>query len=468
MAKIRGKTTPRLETPKAKGKSKGKEFAEWVARYTYPLLPWQKYVAERMMVINKRGEYVHTLQLLIIARQMGKTHLARMRILYELFAEPRKSRVIGLSSNRNMAIDTFRQVIDVIESNDELKSQVKQIRYANGQESVTLLDGSMYEIAAATRDGVRGKTAHLVFVDELREISSEAWAAIRPTTTATNGVLLTCSNAGDAFSEVLNTLREAGNTYPPKSLGYWEYSAPDFCRLTDVDAILQANPSIGYENFRLETVQEYIKTAKPDDARTEHLSQWISAISSPWPFRAFEDLTVQDLQLNPGAMTVFAMDTAVTKKKASLVAAQIMPDGKIGVGIMQQWESEVAIDELKVAADIKAWWDRYRPVMLCYDKYATQSIATRLSQSGCKTVDMSGQIFYTACSDLLEAIVNQRIVHSGQPELVASMNNCGAKVNDAGWRIIRRRSAGSVDAAIALAMCVHQLLKPQSKPAIFA
>jgi phage terminase large subunit-like protein len=238
--------------------------------------------------------------------------------------------------------------------------------------------------------------------------------------------------------------------------------------LTDVDAILQANPSIGYENFRLETVQEYIKTAKPDDARTEHLSQWISAISSPWPFRAFEDLTVQDLQLNPGAMTVFAIDTAVTKKKASLVAAQVMPDGKIGVGIMQQWESEVAIDELKVAADIKTWWDRYRPVMLCYDKYATQSIATRLSQSGCKIVDMSGQIFYTACSDLLEAIVNQRIVHSGQPELVASMNNCGAKVNDAGWRIIRRRSAGSVDAAIALAMCVHQLLKPQSKPAIFA
>ena len=467
MAKLKGKTKPRLESPKIKGTSKGKEFAEWVAKYSDPLLPWQKYVSERMMVLDRKGDYKITTQGILISRQQGKTHLARMRILYELFAEPRKSRVIGLSSNRNMAIDTFRQVVDVIEANPELMAMVKQIRYANGQESVTLLDGSMYEIAAATRDGVRGKTAHLVFVDELREISREAWAAIRPTTTATNGVLLTCSNAGDAFSEVLNTLRETALSYPPKSLGWWEYSAEPFCKLTDVEQILQANPAIGYTT-NLETIQEYIKTAKPEDARTEHLCLWVDAISSPWPYRAFEDLTVQDLQLNPGPTTVFGIDIAVTKKKASLVAAQLMPDGKIGVGIMHQWESDVAIDELKMAADIKGWWDKYRPQMLCYDKYATASIASRLAQSGCKVVDMSGQIFYTACGDLLEAIVNNRITHSGQSELVASMNNCGAKLSDSAWRIVRRKSAGDVSAAIALAMVVHQLVKPVSKPAIFA
>ena len=125
MAKVRGKTQPRLETPKRKGKSKGKEFAEWVAKYADPLLPWQKYVSERMMVTNSKGEYVQTTQGLLIARQQGKTHLARMRILYELFAEPRKSRVIGLSSNRNMAIDTFRPVVDVIERNDQLSALIK-------------------------------------------------------------------------------------------------------------------------------------------------------------------------------------------------------------------------------------------------------------------------------------------------------------------------------------------------------
>jgi hypothetical protein len=64
--------------------------------------------------------------------------------------------------------------------------------------------------------------------------------------------------------------------------------------------------------------------------------------------------------------------------------------------------------------------------------------------------------------------VNGRIVHIGQKSLVDSMNNCAAKENDAGWRIVRRKSAGDVSAAIGLAMVVHQLLKPQSKPQIIA
>ncbi len=467
MAALKGKTTPRLETPKAKGKTKGKEFAEWVAKYSDPLLPWQKYVSERMMVVNVKGEYIHTTQGLLLSRQNGKTHLARMRILYELFVEDRKSRVIGLSSNRNMAIDTFRQVVDVIESNSELKALVKQIRFANGQESVTLLDGSMYEIAAATRDGVRGKTAHLVFLDELREITPEAWAAIRPTTTATGGVLLTASNAGDAFSEVLNGLRDMALNYPPKSIGWWEYSAEPFCKVDDIQQILQANPSVGY-TIKLDTIQEFIKSSKPDVARTEHLCQFVDSTSSPWPPGAFEDLTVQDLELAPGALTIFGIDVNHTRRKASLVAGQVLPDGTIGVGVMEEWVSDVAIDELKVAAAIKDWHDKYRPRMVCYDKYATASIASRLEKSGCKVVDMSGQVFYTACGDLLDSIVNRRLRHRGQDQLVQSMNNCGAKITDAGWRIIRRKSAnGDVSAAISLAMVVHQLLKPQSKPQIF-
>lgn len=79
---------------------------------------------------------------------------------------------------------------------------------------------------------------------------------------------------------------------------------------------------------------------------------------------------------------------------------------------------------------------------------------------------MSGQVFYQACSDLLDAIVNSRLIHAGQESLVNSMNNCAAKETDAGWRIVRRKSAGDVSAAISLAMVAHQLLKPQSKPSI--
>jgi hypothetical protein len=234
-------------------------------------------------------------------------------------------------------------------------------------------------------------------------------------------------------------------------MGFWEYSADDWAKITDKDAWYQANPALGYL-IDEETIAEAIATSSVEASRTETLCQWVSALKSPWPYRAFEDLTVQELQILPGLPTIFGMDISVNKKMASLVAGQIREDGKIAVGVIAQFESQVAIDELKMAVEVNDWARQYRPKIICFDKYST----------------MSGTVFYQACSDLYDAIVNARIVHIGQASLVDSMNNCAAKETDAGWRIVRRKSAGDVSAAISLAMVVHQLLKPQSKPQIIA
>jgi phage terminase large subunit-like protein len=142
-------------------------------------------------------------------------------------------------------------------------------------------------------------------------------------------------------------------------------------------------------------------------------------------------------------------------------------DGKIAVGLAQLWSSEVAVDETRMASDINEWARKYHPSIICYDKYATQTLATKLEQSGWRMQEISGQAFYQACSDLSDALANNRLVHSGQADLVQHLNNCAAKTNDAGWRIIRRKSAGCVAASISTAMCVHMLSKPISIPKIF-
>jgi phage terminase large subunit-like protein len=364
-----------------------------------------------------------------------------------------------------MALDTFNKVVDIIEQNESLMAQVKQIRVANGQESIELLTGAKYEIVAATRDGSRGKTADLLFIDE---VSEEAFTAAKPVTRARkNSQVLMTSNAGDAFSSVLNTMRQRAIDHAPISLGYWEYSAEEFAKIHDKDGWYQANPALGYL-IDEETIAEAIATSTVEATRTEVLCSWVSALKSPWPYHAFEDLTVQDLVIAPGPKTIFAMDISVNKRNASLVAGQVREDGKIAVGVIAQFESQVAVDELRMAVEVAEWAKKYRPQMICFDKYSTMSVAERLSQSGYRTQDMSGQVFYQACGDLYDAIVNGRIVHIGQKSLVDSMNNCAAKENDAGWRIVRRKSAGDVSAAIGLAMVVHQLLKPQSKPQIIA
>jgi phage terminase large subunit-like protein len=472
MAKRKGSTKPRLQNAPLKGPSRideVKKFLETLKENGEPmtLLPWQEYVLTDMLKVDKDGMFKRKSNLLLIARQNGKTHLARVRILAGLFVFGERN-IVAMSSNRNMALDTFNKVVDIIEQNESLMVQVKQIRVANGQESIELLTGAKYEIVAATRDGSRGKTADLCFIDELREVSEEAFTAARPITRARkNSQLLMASNAGDAFSTVLNTMRQRAIDHPPSSLGYWEYSADDFAKIHDKDAWYQANPALGYLIDEA-TIEEAIATSSVEATRTEVLCSWVSALKSPWPYHAFEDLTVQDLTIPPGPATIFAMDISVNKRNASLVAGQMRDDGKMAVGVIAQFESQVAVDELQMAVEVAEWAKRYKPRIICFDKYSTMSVAERLSQSGYRVQDMSGQVFYQACGDLYDAIVNSRLVHSGQQSLVDSMNNCAAKENDGGWRIVRRKSAGDVSAAIGLAMVVHQLQKPQSKPVILA
>jgi hypothetical protein len=226
-----------------------------------------------------------------------------------------------------------------------------------------------------------------------------------------------------------------------------------------------ANPALGY-TVTESAIEESIATNSIEATLTETLCMWIDSQVSPWTFGSIEACSVSELQLPVGAMTVMAFDVSPSKRNGSLVAAQLI-DGKIGVGIMETFSSEVAIDEVKMASSIHEWAIKYRPVQIAYDKYATASIAQKLEQSGHKMIDISGQAFYQACGELADSLTNSRIVHSGQPEWVISMNNCAAKQSDAGWRIIRRKSAGDVTAAISTAMLVHMLSKPISVPKIF-
>jgi len=460
-----GSTEPRIHTPLLKGRSKAQEVSDLADKIGLPLIPWQRWVLDDLLSVDNDNNWRKKTALVLVARQNGKTHLARMLILSHLFLWSSKN-VLGMSSNRNMALDTFRQVAFTIEDNQFLKDQVRQIRLANGQESISLLNGARYEIAAATRDAPRGKTADFLYIDELREWTEEAFTAALPTTRARpNAMTLMTSNAGDGFSTVLNDLRERCLSYPPDNLGFYEYSAPQHCKINDKKAWALANPALGHL-ITEQTLEESVSTNSIEATRTEMLCQWIDSAVSPWVYGSIEQCSDSSLEIPVGPQTIMAFDIAPTRRSGALVMGQVK-DGKIAIGLAQLWHSDIAIDEIKMASDINEWARKYHPSTICYDKYATQTIATRLEQSGWRLQDVSGQAFYQACSDLADGLANSRVVHSGQAELVQHLNNCAAKTNDAGWRIIRRKSAGDVTAAISLAMVVSQLTKPQQTAQIF-
>lgn len=470
---IRGSIKPRVHSPLLKGKTRGDEVIEFAKKLGQPLMPWQELIVKDFFAIDGKSKFIRRTGLLLVARQSGKSHLGRIMCLAHLFLF-KSHRILIASSNRAMALVSFREMAYLIEGNEWLNCQVKAIRYANGTESIELLPefgGGRIDVVAATKDGSRGRTSSFTWGDELREWSSDAFTAITPTTRATDGQTFWTTNAGDAFSEPLNELKARAYENPPKTFGYYEYSAPTMLKI-DLNSkafwegVACANPALGHFVSK-EAIEESISTSSHESIMTELLCLWVSSLQSPFPPGSIEDCSDSTLEINPGGYTVFGFDVSPSKRHASLCAAQVLPDGRIGVGILQSWESQVAIDDLKVAAEIKGWCDLYRPRQIMFDKYATQSIADRLANAGQVVEDCSGQQFYRACGDLLDAVVNQRMVHNGQRALIEQFENVAAKVSDSAWRIIKRKSAGDISAPISIAMIVSKLMQPQQTAAIY-
>jgi phage terminase large subunit-like protein len=437
------------------------------------LMPYQEFILKDMMMVDKKNNYRRKTSLLLISRQNGKSHLGRVRVIWGMFYGDEK-KIIIMSANRATSLMLFREIAWIIESTPELKAMTKVIRYANGGERIELLNGATLDVISDNSSSPRGRTADFLWIDEIREISEDGYKAAVPVTRArANAQTFLTSNAGDVFSSVLNSLVERAKEYPPETFGYYEYSAPQYCKIDITldsfwrDAVVPSNPALGYIITK-ESIEEAIATAATETTRTETLCQFVDSLQSPWPFGILEDTSDNTLEIAVGAYTIFGFDVSPSRRNASLVAGQLLPDGRIGIGIMQTWSSQVAVDDLKIAAEIKGWCDLFHPRMVCYDKYATQSIADRLKQAGVMTEDVSGQQFYQACGDLLTGLVTHKVVHNGQAELIQQMNNCAAKVNDSAWRIVKRRSSGDISAPIGIAMVVSKLMLPAPKPQIYS
>jgi phage terminase large subunit-like protein len=102
-----------------------------------------------------------------------------------------------------------------------------------------------------------------------------------------------------------------------------------------------------------------------------------------------------------------------------------------------------------------------------HDSYTTAAIAERLKNSGLMVEACVGAQFYTACSTFKDKIDNKLVVHGIQPELDQQMLNAASSSKDSGWRVVRKKSQGSVAAVIGMAMVTLHLSKPISEAKIY-
>ena len=378
VASLVGKTEPRLWTKPLReltsDTSRGFEVIDFAHDFLHvDLYPWQKWLLIHGLELLESGEYRFRRVIVLVARQSGKSMLAAVLAAWWLFIEagrnpervaPVDFKVLGMAQNLDIARGPWEAVKrwcdpDPDEAEAEalaipaLQRATAKVLDSNGKERILTESLAHYEVRAG-RAG-RGKPAARVLMDELREQETwQAWNATSQTTKSFwNGQLWGLSNAGSVKSVVLIKQREyalqlAGEqdealALPGADVGRWaeghdtsvgifEWSAPDECALTDVDGILQANPSIGYGGISVASCLSDSRSMVEADYRTEVLCQWVTSKVEPYIAPAvWRDCLVDpaDVEIPAGALTVWGVDTSQNRSRSFVSAVTRLADGRI-------------------------------------------------------------------------------------------------------------------------------------------
>jgi hypothetical protein len=414
------------------------------------------------------GRWAHPLVTVVVARQNGKTTLMKIRALAGLFLW-HDGLQIGTAHRLTTSLETFRDLVNIIEENEHLARQVKRIRWAHGSEEIELkseFGGGRYMVKAGGSAARGISKPETVFVDETRELKDEStWASLRYTMMAAKSPQLwTLSNAGDQHSIVLNQLRERGmSAAKGDDIAYYEYSS-NYEKIDDSPAFWKgaamANPALGH-TIHIDNIRAVLNDP-PDVVKTEVLCRWVATISAAIPAEEWNACGEEGLELDPEKTTWLGVDVSPNRRDCALVAAQQIDDERFFVKLLHTWHNPINLDDKAIANDIAPYVKQYSVETVAYSKRTASAIAARLVPAGIPISDIDGALYGQACDELLGAITSKRLRHDPKQTELTKQILSAARLpfGDGGWTIGRRASQSTVCATVATALVTHYATRP--------
>jgi len=458
-----GVQTPRIHSKLNDLPSKGQEMIDFATELGINLMEWQKFVCIHGHKVRVDGRWAHSELGLICARQQGKSTIMMLRILTGMFVWG-EGLQLASAHRLTTSLETFRQIVALIEQHPELEKEVKKIRWQHGAEEIELFGNRRFVVKAANNAARGLSKPETIHLDELREYKDEdAWSSMRYSMLAAkNPQVWIYSSAGDQHSVILNKLREralvSATTNDP--IGWFEWSAePDAPILLpsgemNWPAFAQANPSLGV-TIHPDNLKAVINDP-PDIVRTEVLAQWVDTINSAIDAQKWGLCQTDPIPLDPEKETWFGLDLSPDRKFAALTATQKLPGEKFNLVLLHTWSNDFSINDLAVANDIAPYVRKYNVQTIAYSARTAQAVASRLIPAGFSCTNMDGAIYAESCDRWLGAINSHRLQHGGQEELTQqTLSAAKLPYGDGSWIIGRRASRVAVCAAVASALATY-------------
>lgn len=495
-----GSTVPRLFTPPlvqgppgpcgcgcalTPETSEGFEFNDFADDIGHPLLPFQRFAAIHAMEKLPDGRPRFRIVLLLISRQNGKTTLPKVLCAYWQFRK-NVPLILGTSTQLSYAKEAWQSTIHLVRktrSLDDLHAPAdKWYRRTNGETESWSLSGSRHKIAASNAEGGRSLTVNRGIADELRQHENyEAWDAFEPACSPMDAQIWALSNAGSSKSAVLNDLQDSAREYldtgiGDERLGLFEWSALEGSDPEDVEALLQANPRVGY-GLDLEVLLGAGRRAKRlggaalSGFLTERMCIRVKLLDpaiDPRGWKACLDVGTMDESRSRLAACV---DLSPDGTHATLAVAALLPDGRTRVETVHSWDGSDAAAAME--RELPGWIERLKPQMLgWFPAGPAAAVAAKLADrtkqgvrgwppAGVKISDIRGETTAVAMGFAKE-VAARTLAHSGQAMLDAQVSGAERLNRGDAWTFTRK-GGGNVDAVYAVAGAVH-LARTMPKP----
>lgn len=459
-APLKGSTEPRLFTPPLREltpeTSWGFECCEFLEKILgWRLLPWQKWLYIHSLERDEAGSgFRYSTIVLLIARQNGKTQWLKGLGLWKLYMDGAKQVLIS-AQNLEMAETTLAEVVADIKANKILRQEFRRFGQTNGKFKLLLKpdpddpDGPHREWRAAvsSRKGGRSLSADLAELDELREQQNWlAWNAIVPTTTARPRSLVVCaSNAGDATSVVLRSLRDGAiqriltnDTHDTRTF-LAEWSAPDDVPHDDPQFWPLANPALGYlPGFTEDSLRGRLEAMHDNIPgwRTEHLCQWVDALEPGIiPVQDWAATTDPTSKRAEGSKVWASVDINFQRTKGYVAIAARRDDGNLHMEVVTaQRGTEWILPWLEERKH------RFEGVVVQARGAPASGLIEAMREAGLEVLELGGADLTKAYGYVFDLICEHKVFHRPSPVLDTAAESSKAKIIGDSWVIDRKNS----------------------------
>lgn len=455
-----------------------------------PLDPWQRWLAIHLGELLVDGRLRFRTVLVLVARQNGKTFLAKALILYWLYVEAIPL-ILGTSTDRGYAKKLWERIHEEAAENEFLSAEGVKVRKQLGEESLKAFGGrAEYVIAANNGKAGRSLTVHRWLCDELREHKNgDAWAAA---SNAMNAVIdaqtVAITNQGGTEAVKLHELHDTAlaaieDGDDESDIGLFEWSSPDGMDPEDPEALAFANPNLGYR-VPAKPLVGAARVAKATGGEeltkfiTEVMCRYVPLLApaiepEAWRTCGAAERGKRQIDLSQHRDKVgCCVDVSLNGQHATLVAAAEIDD-VLHLDVVHAWDGPTAVDDMvrelpRVISRVHPrsfGWFRNGPAAAAAARIAVAKGARRTwAPRGTEIREMDAHQA-AACMGMAKLVQAGRVHHGDDELLDQHIEGTTPSWRGDAW-VFQRRGRSSIDAAYAAAGAIQlaQTLPPPLPP----